>query len=432
MDERELRNAQLIVSRAKIKMLESHPFYAHILTHLRFDFRDELPMAAISATDGKSVFINPTAYVALPKDEQVTVLAHEQLHCLDGHLWRSGTRDKLWANVAQDIYIYHVLKSEGFATLRDNEKALTLFLHKQAKRNVGGYAHDLDNFAGMFWEQIYEAITPPQQSQPQPQSGGDDGDGDGQDGDGDSKGSGSGKPGGAPSSKGVGGCYHPQSGPAGVEAREQWKQWIREAGMYAKMAGANPGRWQELVDAATPRVPFETRFFDFLKRGLGGEQTFDAFSRRHLSRGMYLPSDVVEQMGETVLVCDTSGSRSREDLAYAYGVFRTWRAQHPCRVHVVDCDTECHWRTFEEFEELPAQWDVKGRGGTRFSPPFAEVARRQLDPALLIFFTDGYLFDHAELAALKPSYNVMWCLTGEYNRRWTAPFGDMVRVDRPE
>jgi predicted metal-dependent peptidase len=423
LDDKALRHAQLIVSRAKIQMLESHPFYAHILTHLKFEFRDELPLGSTSATDGKSVFIQPERYVALPKGEQVTVLAHEQLHCLDGHLWRSGTRDKLWANVAQDIYIYHVLKSERFDTLRDNEHALTQFLHKRAKRQPSsGYAYDLDDFAGQFWEQIYEAITPDSASQ----SSSSDGAGDGSPSQGQAQGKANGQ------GDGVGGCYHPQSGPAASEAREQWKQWIREAGMYAKMAGATPGRWQELVDAATPAVPFETRFFDFLKRGLEGESTFDSFARRHISRGMYLPSEIVEQMGETVLVCDTSGSRSKEDLAYAYGVFRSWRALHPCKVHVVDCDTECHWRTFEEYDELPAQWEAKGRGGTYFAPPFEEVKRRQLDISLLVFFTDGYLFDHDALSKLKPTYETMWVLTGEHDKGWKAPFGEMVKVTRPE
>jgi len=432
MDDKQLRNAQLIVSRAKIQMRESHPFYAHILTHLAFELTLDTP-GGVSATDGKTVFINPIAYLELSKGEQVTVLAHEQFHCLDGHLWRTGARDKFVSNVAQDIYIYHVLKSEGFAALKDNEAALTQFLHKHAKKAPSGYAYDLDAFEGMFWEQIYEAIVPP--STPKPQSG--DGDGEGDDGQ-PQPGAGQPKP---SSGKGksqpkcgkLGGCYHPQQGaPHAAENREQWKQWIREAGVFAKMAGCAPGRWQELVDAATPPVPFETRFFEFLKRGLGGDQTFDSFARRHLSRGVYLPTDIVEQMGETVLVCDTSGSRNHEDRAYAYGVFRSWRAMHPCRVHVVDCDTECHWRTFEEYEELPAKWEAKGRGGTAFAPPFHEVAKRQLDPTLLVFFTDGYLFDHDEVAKLKPPYQTIWCLTGQYDKEWKAPFGEMVRVARPD
>lgn len=429
LDQSQRRNAELLVSRAKIAMLESHPFYAHILTRLTFELDESLVMPGtdlpiVSATDGKRILINPLRYVMLSKGEQVTTLAHEQLHCLDGHLWRRGQRDPLWANVAQDIYIYHVLRSEGFTVLADNAEALTAVLHKHAKRNAGGFAYDLDNLTDMFWEQIYEAIVPASQSQ---QSSGGQGQGD------DSGQPGQGQPQpGKDVSKYAGGCYHEYSGTDARETAEQWKQWVREAGLYAKMAGAAPGRWQELVDAATPQPPFETRFFGHLKRGLGGDQSFDAFSRRAISRGEYLPQEVVEVMGETVLVNDTSGSRTTDDLAYAYGVFRTWRSLHPCVAHCVDMDTEAHWRTFKEDEELPVQWEAHGRGGTRFAPLFVTIREKKLDPSLIVYFTDGFLSDEDDLAEVRPECDVIWVLTGAYRRNWKPPFGQIVEVSPQE
>lgn len=430
LDTQQLRNAQLLVSRAKIAMLESHPFYAHILTRLQFELDESLTMPGtdtpiLSATDGRRLMINPLLYVALSKDEQVSTLAHEQLHCLDGHLWRRGQRDASWANVAQDIYIYHVLRSESFAILRDNEHALTLILHKHAKRQAAsGHAYDLRDFDGMFWEQIYDAITPDSQQQ---QSSGRQGDDD-SDGQGDAS-QGQGQAQSNATKYGAGGCYHETNGSESRETAEQWKQWIREAGMYAKLAGAAPGRWQELVDAATPQPPFETRFFEHLKRGLGGDSSFDAFSRRAISRGEYLPQEVVEQMGETVLVNDTSGSRTSDDLSYAYGVFRSWRGLHPCVAHCVDVDTEVHWRTFDADDELPAKWQAMGRGGTAFAPLFDAIRERKLDPALVVYFTDGYLFDEDELAKVTPSCDVIWVLTGEFRKGWEPPFGEVVQVD---
>src|SRR5579864_1573215 len=133
MDEKTAKNAQLLVSRAKIAMFESHPFYAHILTRLRVELVDQLPGGSVSATDGRKLYVSAEKYAALPKAEQLTVLAHEQMHCLDGHLWRRGQRDPQWSNIAQDIYIYHVLCADGFAIIKHNEVALEGILQKFAK-----------------------------------------------------------------------------------------------------------------------------------------------------------------------------------------------------------------------------------------------------------------------------------------------------------
>jgi predicted metal-dependent peptidase len=440
MDAKQLKEATFILSRAKIAMLEKHPFYAHILTHLQFEFVESLPGGSPSATDGKKIYIVPDMYLAKSKGQQITTLAHEQFHNLDGHLWRCGDRDPLWANVAQDIFIYHVLQDEGFETLAANEEALTKILHIQAKRNpVSGYAYDLHDFKGQFWEQVYETIAPAKQGggggDGEDDSEGDDqqdgsgeGDGDseddGQQGNTKSKGKSKGKPG----MDQCGHCYKPgkPQDADSKETREQWKEWIRQAGTYAKMAGANPGRWTELVQAATPQVPFESHFYEFLKRGLGGDQSYDSFNRRFLHRGEYFPTDTMQVMGETVLVNDTSGSRTTEDMAYAYGVFKAWREQHPCKVHVVDVDTECaKWRTFEEFDELPEKWEAHGRGGTRFDTPFLDIAAKHIEPVALIYMTDGY--NYGDFAP-KPPYEVMWVLTGAYDKNFKPPYGTVVPV----
>ena len=171
-------------------------------------------------------------------------------------------------------------------------------------------------------------------------------------------------------------------------------------------------------------------FYEFLKRGLGGDQSFDSFSRRHISRGEYMPTEVVEQMGETILVNDTSGSRTTADLAYAYGVFKAWREQHPCRVHCIDADTECAaWRTFDEWDELPTTWEAKGRGGTTFDQPFIQAKERHIEPVALIYFTDGYNYgDYAP----KPPYEVLWVLTGQSMKEFKPPYGTVVVVPERE
>lgn len=409
IDDKLRKAAQMAVSRAKIAMLEGHPFYAYILTKLKFEFVEDgsLPYGAPTATDGRSIFIVPARYLAEPKLQQVTALAHEQMHCLNGDLWRRGQRDPLIANIAQDIYIYHVLRSEKFTTLTKNKQALA-----KALTQLAGGKFTLDDFRGQFWEQIYQTLAP--LNQPQQSDGGSDGDGE--------------------SVEGLDGechCYKPAKvGEQSKADTDQWKQWIREAGTYAKVAGCQPGAWQAWVEAATPRVPFETRFAEHLKRGLGGEQQYESFNRRYLSRGEYMPSEVVEQMCETVGVVDTSGSVPNEDIAYAIGVFRNWRSLHPCKFHLLECDAAVQQASsYDEHDEIPSKFNVKGRGGTRFDPPFAWLNEKQVEPGLLIYITDGY--NYGEFAP-APAFDVLWLLAGEYNKEFKPPYGEVCTVDREQ
>ncbi len=373
------KDIQYQASRARIAILARHPFYGHILTRMRFEFVEG---AGITATDGESIFIFPS-FGALSLEEQISALVHEVLHALDGHIWRTGKRDAWWANVAQDVFIHHVLEKERLATVRENARTLREIL--QAR---GG--HLISDFKGQFWEQIYEVIKDQRPGQ------------------------------------GTLNCYRPAK--AGHD--ETFRQWVRQAAMYAQQAGQAPGPWQEFVEAAMPKVPLETKLFEFLQRGIGSEQSWAACNRRWVYTDTYLPVELEYTMGETVVVVDTSGSRSNDDLRHALGIIVQWREEHPCKLHLVECDyaiPQGGWRTFEREEPLPWEYRFHGRGGTSFAPPFQQVAARNIQPAMLIYITDGL---GSTRGLDRPSYPVLWVLTGSRRHGgFNPPFGEVVHID---
>ena len=68
------------------------------------------------------------------------------------------------------------------------------------------------------------------------------------------------------------------------------------------------------------------------------------------------------------------------------------------------------------------EWAVTGGGGTDFRPVFRYIDEHyELDPSLLIFFTDGY----GAYPERPPQYPVMWLLTS--NGACGVEWGQRVR-----
>lgn len=73
--------------------------------------------------------------------------------------------------------------------------------------------------------------------------------------------------------------------------------------------------------------------------------------------------------------------------------------------------------------DLPFTVEMRGGGGTAFSPPFDWIERQGEQPVALIYFTDGYGYDFAK----EPPYPVLWVLDRN-NKGFNPPYGDVIRI----
>lgn len=396
-------DAEVAFIRARLALRSTHPFYAHLSLKLGLQWREDC-QGGLSATDGKTIFVNPSAFLALPKNEQPSVIVHEVWHCAAGHPWRCGSRDPFRFNVAGDVAIANALDDEKLPQVQAGEAFMCAM------------GIDRRKFVGMNVEEIYEKlpanVQQPQCGQGQPQQG-----------------NGNGKGGGTPQHwNGQGGCYHPAPDKADSDGATdaQWKQNVIEA---AQQAGNAPGAWRELVDAATPKVPFTVKLHEFLTRGMGGDTSFDSFNRRHVYQGMYLPNETRFVMGEVAVCLDTSGSMSTEMLQEALGYIRGFREEHPCTLHFIQCDydvpAENGYKKYNEWERLPQKFDIGGRGGTSFDAPFRLMAEKRIKPKVVIYCTDAFGSVSAES---KPSCDVLWVVIKGGDSSWKPPFGTVCVV----
>ena len=391
IDEKVKEKAGVAFTRARVSLLQRHPFWAHLVIKMPLEWMENVG-GGLSMTDGKSMFINPEEFLKLTKEQQVTDLVHEAFHCAAGHLFRRGSRDAQKWNLAADVALDASLSADGFDMSGPWEQARAKGL---AKMHV-----EVSAFAGLGVEAIYEKLP---DSPKMPQGG-------------------------------CGGCGSPEQGgrcfteaPSQAEKSAldaQWRQNVIEAG---QLAGDAKGSWSELVKAAMPRVPFTLALWEFLQRGLGGDSDWAYLNRRHIHAGLYLPTDTRQVMGRVVWVTDTSGSMGQEELKLAFGMFRSFREEHPCEADLICCDygVASH-QTFDEWQPLPEEFEAAGRGGTSFNAPFRLLREKRIEPCVVIYATDGWGEVDAEW---NPRVPVLWVLTRE-NDEFKPPFGKVV-VARP-
>jgi predicted metal-dependent peptidase len=389
--------AQTAFIRARIRLMSTNPFYAHLVMKMPLQWMENVP-GGLSCTDGTNLMINPGEFIKLTVPEQISVLVHEVLHCAAGHLFRRGSREPFKWNVAGDTYIANVLEADRFSGVAAAEAFL-----KQ-------YGINRSDYRNMTTDQIYDRIPDsPQQHK----------------GKGKGQGQGNGQGGGDDYWQG-GGCYHEAKDSAQRSADEaKWKQAVIEAG---QLAGNVSGAWRELVKAAMPKVPFHLKLYEYLNRGIGGDTSWDSLNRRYLWQGLYLPCDTKVVMGRVAFMVDTSGSMSTDQLALVFGYVRAFREQHPCQLDIIQCDYDvvdaAQFHTYEEFDALPSRFTVIGRGGTSFNAPFKLLREKRIEPKVAIYCTDGY----GSCTEKAPPYPVLWVVVCG-DRSFKPPFGEVVYAD---
>jgi predicted metal-dependent peptidase len=205
---------------------------------------------------------------------------------------------------------------------------------------------------------------------------------------------------------------------------------LRE-GLARHRHGRMPGEVMEAIQrAARARAPWQA----LLARCVGGIRRDDYRllppSRRHLWRGIMLPSLGVPGPRSIVCAIDTSGSIDRALASRFLAEVHALRSSAQCRLHVIQCDAGIReHRVFEGWEAPPrddGKEAFKGRGGTDFRPVFDLVAREIVPsegpPDLLAYMTDGF----GTFPQAPPRWPVVWLLPE--GSRAATPFGQRIEV----
>ena len=290
-----------------------------------------------------------------------------------------------------------------------------------------GYPNTLE---GLY--KYFQQNPPP----PMPQSG----EGEGQGGGGSSRGRssaessvGEGGQGGGSEEHNLDGSPSPSEGPGSPQDGDQGDSEakiasaVKRAEERSKEVGKLPGNLEELL---VPEAEGHLDWKELVRKELGGgvtnDQDWSRPNRRYIAEGTYLAGNPYHGPGEIVIAVDNSGSVQHSLLKeFMNEMAKVNEDLRPQKTHIIAVDTRVNAeQEFGPYDRI--EMNIRGGGGTAFSPAFKWVEDKGIHPKMLIYFTDGCASDFGP----KPPYPVLWCLWPGYDIR--APFGEVMKMSESD
>jgi predicted metal-dependent peptidase len=204
---------------------------------------------------------------------------------------------------------------------------------------------------------------------------------------------------------------------------------------HAKGRGKVPSAFARWAEEALepPKVPWRQQLASLVRNAVAYRpgavvHRYDGPSRRQAGIGYGPGKPILPRLRQPVprvaVVADTSGSMGSSDLGIALreasGVLKAVGAE----VTFCTCDAEVHGVSqVASVEQMARQ--LKGGGGTDFTPAFEALARQRPRPELVVFATDG----DGRCPKIEPGgMKVLWLLVGKHAVEPCA-WGTKIRVE---
>lgn len=376
---------------ALMRIRGDHPFFGTLALFAELRVTDDIDTAA---TDGRVLWFNPVFIDKLATNELCGLVAHELLHAALQHVYRRRERDaRLW-NIAADIVVNGMIRSDTAYELPK-----------------GGV--EVPSLAHLSVEEVYEQFAAGKIKSPEitlldllPSLI--EGNGVAQD---------------SHSFESVIGCLE-QS--LADQMERHWRSALQQAGAVARRINRGFGRdglngVREFESAVIGSLGWRDLLWQFM---VATPYDFGGFDRRFIHRKLYL-EDVVGESVEVAICIDTSGSIGTHELnAFAAEVQGILDAYPQIRGTLFFADASLYGpHEFNLSSGLPT---AKGGGGTSFVPFFDWIQQQELigSHPLCIYFTDGF----GTFPARAPSADVLWVVMPGGLETRSFPFGTVARM----
>lgn len=446
--------------KARTQMIITLPFIASSILMLKLV---EDYSVKTAKTNGTVIKYNPVFVNTLEFDEIKWLLAHEALHCVLLHHTRFGMRIfKLW-NIAGDIVIALILEEcKSLGLKRIDGVYYDVKYYNMATEEVYNALNQLNDQEkddlineyvdiGEFEPSSKGGMNSIDDTEISDEDGSDDDNGNKEDDSIDEGTDGSGEePGNEDDETNGGGSDNDDKEPEknndqdssdnggeNEDVKETGKQNINEQEdkwkifsiqsklVVAKLGGTEAGMGSPYLnrlikDIIESKLNWRQILYAFIDQFSKNDYNWNRPCRRYIAQDLYLPSLYDEEIGQIVVVWDTSGSIDQDMLdsfnaemnamKIAYGMDIT-------ALYVDDEITDESVQVFSRYEMIECK--PVGGGGTDFRPPFKYLEDNQIVPACLIYFTDGRC---NKFPNETPDYPVLWVGTLPFS----PPFGEFI------
>lgn len=368
------------ISKAKTKLVLSHPFFAVFVLKLKFIEDERCPTMW---TDGKSLGYGKAFVENLTVDEAVGVIVHELEHITFLHPLRMGSRNKIKWNVACDLAINQHVLAAGF-------------------KLPEGVLND-PKFRNMEAEKIYNKL-PEMTLFLVPGQG----------------------------ECGIGEVRTPTNADGSALSESQIKEAVADikttiavAAQLAKKQGNLPAGFERWIkEILEPKINWKAVLQEFVTQSSRNDYSWKRPNRRFIQLGTFLPILEKPELGELVVAIDTSGSLNDKELAEIASEVRAIMSVYSVKLYVIYCDSSVHPPVDEFTSGEDVEMKMRGGGGTDYRPVFKYIEKETIQPVCLLYFTDGCCDSFPKT---DPGYRTLWVLT-EKNEGFKNPFGDTTYI----
>lgn len=405
---------------ARTRLILDKPFLGALVLRLPMVMADK-KWCETTFSDGKTFYYNNDYIDALDSDQTQFALSSEALHCALSHFYRRGHRIKHRWDLACDYAVTPMLVKDGLKPTPD--------------------AQYLREFEGMTAEEIYPCLEDNDNAgerdleQNQDDNDSDDNEQEKEENKGGSnsneerqkndKKDGEGTEEESPDQgQSMGSAPPPEMSMQELEDLSvQWQQRMAGAAQQALQAGKLEGEMARMVDhLLQPKLPWRMLLAHFMSSTARDDYSYARPSSRRGDPAIY-PSLRSSEINIVVAV-DTSGSISEEEIQEFVSEVDSIKSQVRARVTLLTCDSDlnygCPW-VFEAWDEFKFDVEIRGGGGTNFTPVFNWVEEQDNPPSLLLYFTDA----EGVFPEQEPYYPVTWLVKGKE----TVPFGQRIQLN---
>jgi predicted metal-dependent peptidase len=209
----------------------------------------------------------------------------------------------------------------------------------------------------------------------------------------------------------------------------EWDSAVTSAIHTMRSMGMGSSNLEKMFGKITePEIDWTSRLrTQFYKVAGTGRETWDFLDEEFLFRGIGAPGRLGYGAKLIIVAQDSSGSilqpMSDTFMGETSGIVNNVR---PRELILVQCDD-----TIQEWEYVDANEDLRrklrrGFGGTDFRPVFQRIEQENLNPDVLIYFTDCM----GSYPTTPPDYPVIWgsIMPDNELRSWRPPFGEIVHI----
>ena len=432
----DLSDIETKLSAARTRLILEKPFLGTLVMHLTLKSSEGEGGVRTTGTDARFFYYNPQFIQHLTLAQTQFMLAHDAMHCALAHFARRHHREIRRWDIACDHAVnlllwdeglkpphgclmnpeYHGLTAEEIYPLIPNdtdEEPIDDHMYESADAGTGGQSQP-------------DRGDSSQETEPQPFQGQGKGDGEGE-------ASGQSPPQAQADSSQAGGAQQREGESVNEQASglsetekealgQLWQQRLASAAQQAAQAGKLSQTLARMVDhLLQPQLPWRMLLARYMKVSARDDYSFQRPSRRE---GEAILPSLASSMIDVIVVLDTSGSIGEEEMREFLSEVDVLKSQLRARITLHGCDDALcangPW-VFEAWEPTQLPQDLTGGGGTSFIPPFEWIAREQLHPDLVVYFTDG----EGEFPAQEPHCPVIWLVKGKA----TTPWGQRVQLN---